>query len=246
VVAFLGTRDDIARPHLVRSVGDAAPRAEIWETAVKAGHMGLVVGSTAARDTWPTVAAWTRWRENEGPRPALVVPLGHKTSRGPEISPDEMETFDPGVDPVFLTDQLTWPRQDRVRAQVADARDLSEHRVERRVAVASARVLWRAVRSGLVDAATHGSSSLHAVGGMLSRPRRSPSCADPTQRGFGAREQRVIDALATGGSTEELVGRAYADTPAVLWPIAQRSLLAHLVKLQREGRAREEDGRWSL
>ncbi len=60
------------------------------------------------------------------------------------------------------------------------------------------------------------------------------------------REQRVIDALACGGSVDELVGRAYADTPAALWPIAQRSLLAHLVKLQREGRAREEDGRWSL
>jgi endoribonuclease LACTB2 len=60
------------------------------------------------------------------------------------------------------------------------------------------------------------------------------------------REQRVIDALATGGSVDELVGRVYANTPKALWPIAERSLLAHLVKLQRESRAREEDGRWSL
>jgi putative long chain acyl-CoA synthase len=96
VLVFVGTRDDIARPPLVRSVGDAAPRAELWEASVRAGHMGLVVGSTAARDTWPTVAAWTRWRENDGPRPALVVPLGQRAGR--PISPGDMEAVEPGVD----------------------------------------------------------------------------------------------------------------------------------------------------
>lgn len=60
------------------------------------------------------------------------------------------------------------------------------------------------------------------------------------------REQRIVDALATDGTLEDLVARAYADTPKVLWPLAGRSLLAHLVKLQREGRAREASGRWSL
>jgi hypothetical protein len=29
----------------------------------------------------------------------------------------------------------------------------------------------------------------------------------------------------------------YADTPSFLWPLAERSLLAHLVKLVEEGRA---------
>jgi glyoxylase-like metal-dependent hydrolase (beta-lactamase superfamily II) len=60
------------------------------------------------------------------------------------------------------------------------------------------------------------------------------------------REQRVIAALQTGGSAAELTERAYSDTPKILWPIAERSLLAHLMKLQREGRAREASGRWSL
>lgn len=61
------------------------------------------------------------------------------------------------------------------------------------------------------------------------------------------REQRVIAALDAAGSatTAELVAGAYSDTPRVLWPLAERSLLAHLVKLAREGRAREVDGRWS-
>ena len=60
------------------------------------------------------------------------------------------------------------------------------------------------------------------------------------------REQRVLDAVTVGGTVDELVARAYADTPAPLWPLAQRSVLAHLVKLAREGRVREASGRWSL
>lgn len=55
------------------------------------------------------------------------------------------------------------------------------------------------------------------------------------------REQRVVDELrATGGSAtlEELLPRVYADTPPAQWGWARRSLLAHLQKLEREGRAR--------
>ena len=40
-----GLNDDIARPHTVQSVINAAPRAEIYECAVRAGHMGLATGS---------------------------------------------------------------------------------------------------------------------------------------------------------------------------------------------------------
>jgi glyoxylase-like metal-dependent hydrolase (beta-lactamase superfamily II) len=59
------------------------------------------------------------------------------------------------------------------------------------------------------------------------------------------REARVLEALAHGGSVATLVERAYSDTPRVLWPLAERSLLAHLAKLEREGRARQTDGNWS-
>jgi glyoxylase-like metal-dependent hydrolase (beta-lactamase superfamily II) len=62
------------------------------------------------------------------------------------------------------------------------------------------------------------------------------------------REDRVLSALAdTGGSLGELVRDVYADTPKLLWPLAERSLRAHVDKLVREGRAREtEPGRWAL
>jgi ribonuclease/clavin/mitogillin len=55
------------------------------------------------------------------------------------------------------------------------------------------------------------------------------------------REQRVFDALAARSSAtaHELVPVAYADTPRVLWSLAERSLLAHLIKLVQDGRARD-------
>lgn len=60
------------------------------------------------------------------------------------------------------------------------------------------------------------------------------------------REARVVAALAAaggGGATlAALVAAVYTDTPAALWPLAERSLLAHLAKLAAEGRARETPG----
>ncbi len=42
-----------------------------WRSAP--GHFGLVVGSTANRVTWPTVAAWAQWRDGEGELPEGVT-----------------------------------------------------------------------------------------------------------------------------------------------------------------------------
>jgi ribonuclease/clavin/mitogillin len=61
------------------------------------------------------------------------------------------------------------------------------------------------------------------------------------------REARVAAALGDAAATvEALVPPAYPDVPPALHPLAARSLLAHLYKLQYEGRARRhDDGRWS-
>lgn len=64
-----------------------------------------------------------------------------------------------------------------------------------------------------------------------------------------AREAKVIAALevSAGAATlEALVPIVYADTPAFLWPLAQRSLDAHLIKLEREGRAILRESGWAL
>lgn len=61
------------------------------------------------------------------------------------------------------------------------------------------------------------------------------------------REGVVMDALKkTGGGTlDELLPFAYADTNELLWPLARMSLEAHLIKLCREGRALSQDGRFT-
>jgi len=60
------------------------------------------------------------------------------------------------------------------------------------------------------------------------------------------REARVLAALEDAPkSIEQLLPEAYGDTPRVLWPLADRSLRAHLIKLVREGRASEAGDRYS-
>lgn len=58
------------------------------------------------------------------------------------------------------------------------------------------------------------------------------------------REAKVVAALATPATMEEVVERAYADTPPGLWPIAMRSAEAHLRKLLVDGRATIDGEHW--
>jgi glyoxylase-like metal-dependent hydrolase (beta-lactamase superfamily II)/8-oxo-dGTP pyrophosphatase MutT (NUDIX family) len=60
------------------------------------------------------------------------------------------------------------------------------------------------------------------------------------------REERVAAALAERGraTARELVPTVYADTPPALFGLAERSLLAHLVKLASDGRARRDGDEW--
>ncbi|MGM0576360.1 MAG: MBL fold metallo-hydrolase [Myxococcota bacterium] len=61
------------------------------------------------------------------------------------------------------------------------------------------------------------------------------------------REGRVLDALAEGpADLRTLTGRSYPELAAALLPLAERSCLAHLVKLEEEGRAGRRDDRWRL
>jgi putative long chain acyl-CoA synthase len=72
ILAFIGSVDDIGQPAAVRGIRRAAPRAEVSEVLMRAGHFGLVVGSTAATHTWPNVGKWVLWHDGRGPRPQDV------------------------------------------------------------------------------------------------------------------------------------------------------------------------------
>ncbi|ORI16733.1 acyl-CoA synthetase [Rhodococcus sp. 1163] len=87
VLAFLGEVDDIGQPLAVRGIRRAAPRAEVYESTLRAGHFGLVVGSLAASQTWPTTGEWIRWREG----------LGDKPEAAHEMMYDEHQDTDSGV-----------------------------------------------------------------------------------------------------------------------------------------------------
>ncbi|MGW0163174.1 acyl-CoA synthetase [Mycobacterium sp. NPDC003323] len=78
VLAVIGEVDDIGQPAAVRGIKTAAPQAETYEYLIRAGHFGLVVGSKAATQTWPTVASWVKWRNGQGALPDDVAPMGQQ------------------------------------------------------------------------------------------------------------------------------------------------------------------------
>jgi len=78
IFTVVGTVDSIAPADAVRALGRAAPQAQVYELAIRAGHFGLVVGSVSTAITWPTVAGWLHWRDGSGPRPELVLDLGEQ------------------------------------------------------------------------------------------------------------------------------------------------------------------------
>ncbi|OBI72243.1 acyl-CoA synthetase [Mycobacterium sp. E740] len=75
VLAVVGEVDDIGQPASVRGIKRAAPKADVYEFCIRAGHFGLVVGSKASTQTWPTVAQWVKWIDGGGERPDGVCTM---------------------------------------------------------------------------------------------------------------------------------------------------------------------------
>ncbi len=85
ILEVVGTIDEIAPAAGVRAIRRAAPRADVYELALPAGHFGLVVGSRANTVTWPTVATWTRWLGGEAELPDDVVEVGRTVAPTPAV-----------------------------------------------------------------------------------------------------------------------------------------------------------------
>ena len=61
------------------------------------------------------------------------------------------------------------------------------------------------------------------------------------------REEQVIAAVRAGATTTEaIVTRVYLGLKQSLVPLALESVMAHLLKLQQEGRARADDDAWTI
>jgi putative long chain acyl-CoA synthase len=88
ILSVVGTVDEIAPAAGVRAIRLAAPQAEVYELALRAGHFGLVVGSASNTITWPAVAGWARWRAGDGELPdgiASVPDDGGSVEVPPEV-----------------------------------------------------------------------------------------------------------------------------------------------------------------
>ncbi|MCV7363149.1 acyl-CoA synthetase [Mycolicibacterium neworleansense] len=83
ILAVVGEVDDIGQPAAVRGIKRAAPDADVYEYLIRAGHFGLVVGSKASTQTWPTVAQWVKWLGGEQ-MPEGVVPMESQPADHPE------------------------------------------------------------------------------------------------------------------------------------------------------------------
>lgn len=82
-------------------------------------------------------------------------------------------------------------------------------------------------------------------------PAHGPVIDDPEHvlRGYIEhrleREQQILEALGRGESTPDaIVARVYRALKADLIPMAREGVIAHLVKLEREGRARRDGDQW--
>ncbi len=72
ILFFVGLRDDIARPASVRAIRSCAFNADTHEVAIRAGHLGLVVGSRSLAEVWPTVVSFVDWLDHDGEMPARL------------------------------------------------------------------------------------------------------------------------------------------------------------------------------
>lgn len=80
VLAVVGEVDDIGQPASVRGIKRAAPQSDVYEYLIRAGHFGLVVGSKAANQTWPTVAQWVKSIDGDADLPEGVAPMALQPS----------------------------------------------------------------------------------------------------------------------------------------------------------------------
>jgi len=143
VLAFIGEVDDIGQPASVRGIRRAAPNAEVYEHRIRTGHFGLVVGSKAAEEGWPTVAEWVQWLNTGGDKPDSVDLMADQPA----------EYTDSGV---ALSSRLVHGVGEASEAALALARGAADavvgaNKSMRTLAVETARTLPRLARLGQLN-----------------------------------------------------------------------------------------------
>ncbi|CAN5656616.1 acyl-CoA synthetase [soil metagenome] len=144
ILAFVGEVDDIGQPASVRGIRRAAPDAETYQTLVRTGHFGLVVGSKAAIATWPTVADWVLWLAGQGSKPGNITRM--------DDQPDD-DTDNSGVQLVSRVAHSVGEASEVAFALARGAAGavVSANKSVRSLAVETARTLPRLTRLGQIN-----------------------------------------------------------------------------------------------
>jgi putative long chain acyl-CoA synthase len=143
ILAFVGEVDDIGQPASVRGIRRAAPNTDVYEFLIRTGHFGLVVGSKAAQQSWPTVAEWVRWLSSGGNEPMNIHLMADQPA----------EHTDSGV---ALSSRVAHGIGEVSEAALAMARGAADavvaaNRSMRSLAVETARTLPRLARLGQIN-----------------------------------------------------------------------------------------------
>ena len=119
--------------------------------------------------------------------------------------------------------------------------------------VEGATVVVPASRGGRLSEYLRSLERVRALAPRLALPAHGPDIQAPLEllTSYIAhrrrREQQVLEALASGSATPaQIVGLIYDRLPAELRPLAEESVLAHLVKLEEEGAVARHDNHYAL
>ena len=124
ILAFVGLRDDIAKPAAVRAIERVAFNARVHVVPVKAGHLGLVVGSRALSVTWPTVSEWMRHLDDDGPPPRAFTDEAQAHQKLEDI--DEIDEVELNLDLGDLFGAVTGGAERLFKRLTAAGEDLAD------------------------------------------------------------------------------------------------------------------------
>lgn len=229
VLAFVGEVDDIGQPPAVRGIRRAAPNADVYEYTLRAGHFGLVVGSKAAQQSWPTVGQWVQWISGHGSKPDGIVPMADQP----------VERTDSGV---ALSSRVVHGIGEASEVALAVARGAADavvaaNKSVRTLAVETVRTLPRLARLGQVN--DHTRISLGRIIGEQAHdaPQGEFLLFDGRVHTYEAVNRRIDNVvrglIQVGIRQGEHVGVLMETRPSALVAIAALSRLGAVVVLMR-------------
>ena len=212
---------------------DAAVGSRQFHLVVTHAHSDHISGAPAIRERWPaTRLSKMPWLERDRDLPWQPLADGDRVATGagelqvihtPGHAPDHVCLWHEESRTVFVGDML----------------------------VKGTTVMIPASHRGSLADYLRSLDRLLALGAVRALPAHGPVIDDPEAliRHYiehrAQRESQVREALDEGaGTIDQLLARIYPGLQPALEPMARESLLAHLIKLEDEGRAERRDAGW--